>query len=556
MPEFPKFPDLSSLEQPDTSTPLELNVEIETGDLLLFSRPCTAMDPLSAVICMGAKTLGWTHWDHIALVVENPKTKHLYLLEANAKGVTMHLLQDRLSRTKAHSFGVRKLIGPKDDEFREKLFNYASLYKDNAYSSNFAHFSMAMIMSYISNFSFLLNVQNKLNEMEKELHIIQEELNDRQGNPLFGSTLLTTTLLSAKDPLERHILKLQDKFDQTKEEIEATSDKKSSSIFPLWKESKENQEKSSKEVSLEEKTSDETNNETNLQPQAKEYFCSQLVAEILINMNILSDHRLSTQYIPADFSSVTQFKGLYSKYSPTLDSNTSQTNLPYANKFQPLPEQKSMNYFFSPEIEILKRDIVQLEVNDLQAKLTINYRIPKPIHPTKMHPSYIAYNLSFHAGDIISQPMIDQLIHVCEQGEFALELEGSFLILTNIEGKLTVIGRLSAFHTSDMIVSYLEALRADYGDIYLQAHEIGNIAILRTEDHHAKHTLKHQTIHNKDELNTIVHNHHIDEMISIAWSGLYYSTTALHPTSTKPLPLTNNHYNRKEIMVTLSNIAL
>ena len=97
---------------PSSSSEFNLDIPIDSGDIILFARPCIGMDPLSAFICFGAKTIGATKYDHIGLVVKDPqeKSQEYFLLEANAKGITLYPLEDRLKRTKAKKVAIRKLL--------------------------------------------------------------------------------------------------------------------------------------------------------------------------------------------------------------------------------------------------------------------------------------------------------------------------------------------------------------------------------------------------------------------------------------------------------------
>jgi hypothetical protein len=135
-----------------------VHVSIESGDILLFSRPCLAMDPLSAFICTGAKLIAYSSYDHVAIAVENPETKKFFCLEANMNGVTLHPLIDRLSRTSAREIVVRKLIPPSSPSttsasyesaaFKAKLWQYATENASKKYNSSLQDLSMSSVTSH------------------------------------------------------------------------------------------------------------------------------------------------------------------------------------------------------------------------------------------------------------------------------------------------------------------------------------------------------------------------------------------------------------------------
>lgn len=160
-----------------------MKVDIECGDLILFSRPCMSMTILPAVICLCAKQTSFSTYDHIGIVIECPisminqgnsmkcnstplsttpttntptptpnvtsiasntttttastilyatspsndiSSTHLYLLEANMGGVTLRKLDERLLKTKADHVCIRKLNGNKSEKFKEKLWAEAN----------------------------------------------------------------------------------------------------------------------------------------------------------------------------------------------------------------------------------------------------------------------------------------------------------------------------------------------------------------------------------------------------------------------------------------------
>lgn len=82
--------------------------ELCAGDVLLFSRVCALMSPCARGLCLSAKLFGGSDYDHVALVVRAPSGA-LLVLEANAGGVTLRPLADRLARSRALMVSVRRL---------------------------------------------------------------------------------------------------------------------------------------------------------------------------------------------------------------------------------------------------------------------------------------------------------------------------------------------------------------------------------------------------------------------------------------------------------------
>eukprot|EP01040_Poterioochromonas_malhamensis_P021264 gene21264-25615_t len=109
-----------------------VELDIECGDIVLFSRNCYRMPPLPAAICVSAKMSSWTVWDHVGIVVEHPDSHELLLLEANVQGITIYPLIDRLRRTSSTAVAVRKLHRLEDTgkniDFPRALWDTAQKY--------------------------------------------------------------------------------------------------------------------------------------------------------------------------------------------------------------------------------------------------------------------------------------------------------------------------------------------------------------------------------------------------------------------------------------------
>lgn len=44
-----------------------MKIDIECGDIILFSRPCMSMDLSSAFVCLGAKIVAFNEIDHVGI---------------------------------------------------------------------------------------------------------------------------------------------------------------------------------------------------------------------------------------------------------------------------------------------------------------------------------------------------------------------------------------------------------------------------------------------------------------------------------------------------------
>ena len=127
-----------------------LEVTVQSGDLILFDRPCITMDVTSATICYLAKASVASNWDHVGVVVEN-ESSELYLLEANVNGVTCRPLIDRLRRSRSQKIAIRKLYSSNDkilNEVRENLWVFAQYSSNKRYNSSPKEMSFATLKSY------------------------------------------------------------------------------------------------------------------------------------------------------------------------------------------------------------------------------------------------------------------------------------------------------------------------------------------------------------------------------------------------------------------------
>jgi hypothetical protein len=424
-----------------------LELHVSNGDIILFARSCLAMDLISSVICISAKVTSLTEWDHLGLVVENPETKELHLLEANAGGVTLHPLKDRLKRTKSLKIAVRKLMSPLkySDDFRNNLWSTAMTYKSKKYNNNFLEMIGASVTSYANYFSTLTEYNEKLFCLQKNYHFLQEEIIQNDQSNL-STSLLHQVLQHSKQSLFQEIKTVHEKVQ---------------SLHPP-------------EPAANTADSDESNR----------YFCSQLVAELLMEMNLITSHRQPNQYVPVDFSSSGFQRALLPPYhSPNhlttslLPNNHEADSLFTSDFIVPTLKETKMTLKLGKTPEnpgALSK--LQLEfpvfappatpsttstytpptlppvINKLTPKLQENVdelgkkaeelgkkaeeigkkvleKLPPTIRQHIQQP--ITYTIPLHVGDIIPYELLTQLIHLQQQESlWEMKINGEVRILT------------------------------------------------------------------------------------------------------------------------------
>ncbi|TMW67765.1 hypothetical protein Poli38472_007437 [Pythium oligandrum] len=105
---------------------LVADLDVDTGDVIIFDRKCTSMNLYGGAICVCAKFFGGTQWDHNGVVIRDPKTKELLFLEAALTGVKMRPLLERLVRSNSHEVAVRKLQVHRTPEFHQRAMEFAT----------------------------------------------------------------------------------------------------------------------------------------------------------------------------------------------------------------------------------------------------------------------------------------------------------------------------------------------------------------------------------------------------------------------------------------------
>jgi hypothetical protein len=240
-----------------------VQVHIDDGDVLIFDRPCTSMDPLSAVICIGAKLSTISAWDHVGIVVRG-HDGNLNVLEANMSGVTIRPLNDRIKKSKSNKIAVRKLYGAKPPEFSDKLTTLAYSVVGKSYNSSMKDFINALYTSYADYSSYktlshIKYISNTLNQLQIELQSINE----------------------IHYPLHYHII------------LHRISDMANNKTYLL------------------DKSKTLLNNSNSKEVYAREtYFCSHLVASVYHHLGVIDNIRMQHTYIPAEFSSSSVTQGV------------------------------------------------------------------------------------------------------------------------------------------------------------------------------------------------------------------------------------------------------
>lgn len=98
---------------------------LDSGDIVLFNRRCFSMPFRGAALCCLAKVFSNSAWDHVGMVIREPKTGELLFLEADFGGVKLRSLAERVKRSQSKEIAVRKLSHPRNDTFRKVLHDFA-----------------------------------------------------------------------------------------------------------------------------------------------------------------------------------------------------------------------------------------------------------------------------------------------------------------------------------------------------------------------------------------------------------------------------------------------
>jgi hypothetical protein len=535
-----------------------LNLDIQCGDIVLFSRPCHQMDIVSAFVCFGAKVFGWTEWDHLGLVIENPATNELCLLEANRGGITIHPLLERIKRTKSTKLAVRKLIVQNGSapatkekvqrEFRDRLWGLSQQYLDKKYNGSLFQMTDALYKSYSHSLFFSQYLQKKHDYfiLKENQYLVKSILHDTSSSITATSSVSSSASSSASSSTStrkrssnnlvfRFLKNFHHRLDADIERVKSEIGNMNPSTFLP---SSLLDIKASILPYVGYSTSLETERNEGDSSLSEEYFCSQLIAEIFMEMDILSDHRLSHQYLPVDFSSSTLAKGLVTK---TFDCLVVDDDSEFGGSLDDLAHERGkktvepQKYLYSPDIIIPdKKNVVFLETTELSKDglKALPLQVPifeespagssspslssdkkgNPISKTKIislkgDPA-ASYIVPFHAGDILPLAVLtsflennneeetvevngDIRIYCCQNalpssGESTHEGAGSADAVTLKYRPIALLS--SRISTMVPIKNYLKYLQEKHNDsdIYLSAVTSSSIRIQK----HLNRTLK------------------------------------------------------------------
>ena len=248
-----------------------MELSVSAGDLVLFSRPCVSMDLGSSLICLGAKLFSGSSIDHVGIVVRDPTTSELLLLEANAKGVSLRSLVTRIMRSKSRIISIRKLFRKKansQDEvvFQQRLWSLAQRYIHYGYNGSVETNAQAVVRSHLHH--ILHQPHQDRNRLTYTLNLLQREA------AYANETLLP--LMQLRCQQLQHQLAAFEQEDRTA----------FASIDALQR--------------------------TN---------CSQLVAQIYTELGVLTPTREVLHYIPADLSSLNSTHTLHLEDEYALSPN-------------------------------------------------------------------------------------------------------------------------------------------------------------------------------------------------------------------------------------------
>lgn len=128
-----ELPKQKSKEVPKQKPPVELPPGLDSGDIVLFNRRCTSMSPSGAVLCFVAKVFSNSIWDHVGVVIRDPRTGELLFLEADFGGVKLRSLEERVRRSKSNEIAVRKLSVVRSSSMREGFYAFAQEMRGRPY---------------------------------------------------------------------------------------------------------------------------------------------------------------------------------------------------------------------------------------------------------------------------------------------------------------------------------------------------------------------------------------------------------------------------------------
>ncbi|KAF0696241.1 Aste57867_12999 [Aphanomyces stellatus] len=239
-------------------------MQLDTGDVVLFDRKCSAMSLYGGLICYSAKAWGGTRWDHNGVVVKTDDGK-LMFLEAAMTGVKLRPLIDRIRYSKSYEVRIQKVEVNRTPEFRQR-------------AAEFVQRVIAQDIPYEDRVQVLINAGadfvpsrvareqlfNDIVDLKRRMKTIQDDMTHRTKMSPFEQNSLRTEL--------QH---LREQHDALVEQLDATE----RSVF---------ENKASK-------------------ADATRYFCSQLVAALYQHVGLLLPYPAANSYRPHNFSETSDY---------------------------------------------------------------------------------------------------------------------------------------------------------------------------------------------------------------------------------------------------------
>ncbi|DAZ94508.1 TPA: hypothetical protein N0F65_011861 [Lagenidium giganteum] len=253
--EPPSRPSRDKDEQRRMIEELLSDLQVDTGDVVLFDRKCTSMGLYGGSICVCAKFFGGTQWDHNGVVLKDSATGTLFLMEAALSGVKIRPLVERLQRSASYDIAVRKLQVHRTPEFHARAWEFACAQQDVPYEDRpqrLFNASVAVPQRIERERLFRLLIDTK-----KELAKLDGDLMHRHNMPEFERN----ALLKERDAVHERYHAVAAELSQTER-----------SVFE------------------------------NAAAPASKVFCSQLVAALYQHLGLLLPYPSANSYLPKHFS--------------------------------------------------------------------------------------------------------------------------------------------------------------------------------------------------------------------------------------------------------------
>lgn len=263
---------LSREQQAKLLVQLLEDLQVDSGDIVVFDRACTSMNLYGGAICVCAKFFGQTQWDHNGVVIRDrsqseTSAEALYLLEATLTGVKMRPLVERLLRSKSNEVAVRQLQVARSSDFHDRAFAFANEVLDSPYEDRPRRMLNAGMMA--PRRLERERLFDTLIDSKKELARLEIDLEHRRNMPDFERK----ALLKERDRVHEQYHTLVQQLSQT--------------------------ERSMFENELVPDAAAELRAEAK---KTHKMFCSQLAANLYQHLGLLLPYPSANSYLPKHFS--------------------------------------------------------------------------------------------------------------------------------------------------------------------------------------------------------------------------------------------------------------